>query len=222
MRKPCAAAVLLSICLAPLGVAGSPANPPAPAASQAEPADQSTSAVQVSPAEPAAVPPDQQATREQLTKLFEVMRLRQQMNMQLGMVSSAMQQSMRQGFRQAMAQVPNADRLTSGQQAKLEDIMSGYMKKAVSVYPAEEAIEDAAAVYQRHMSRSDVDAYIAFYGSPAGQHLLDAQPVIMKEFMPIILKKVEDRSKALQSGLMQDIANFVKAQTPQSAPPVGK
>lgn len=222
MRKTCAAAVLSVVCLAPLGVAQPQSNPTAPSASQTEPADQPTSAVQASPAEPSVVPPDQQATREQLTKLFEVMRLRQQMNLQLGVVSSAMQQSMRQGFQEAVAQVPNAERLTPGQQAKLEDILSGYMKKAVSVYPAEEAVDDAAAVYQRHMSRSDVDAYIAFYSSPPGQHLLDGQPVIMREFMPIILKKVEDRSKALQAGLMQDIANFVKAQTPQSAPAPGK
>ena len=222
MRKTYAAAILLTICLVPLAVAQSPANPTEPAVSQAAPADQSSSAVQVGSAESSVVPPDQQATREQLTKLFEVLRLRAQMTQYTGLMSSAMQQSMRQGVRQATAQVPNAKRLTPEQQAKLENILARYMKKVMNVYPADEAVDDAIGVYQRHMSRSDVDAYIAFYSSAPGQHFLDAQPVIMKEFMPVVLNKVQERSKALQTGLTQDIANFIKAQRPESAVPAAK
>lgn len=222
MRTTCAAAVLLSVCLVPFAVAQSQADSTAPADSQTAPVDQSTSAVQAGFTGPSVVPTDQQATRAQLTKLFEVLRLRQQMTQYTSLMSSTMQQSMRQGMRQAMSQVPNAQRLTPGQQTKLEDIFTDYMKKVVTVYSADEAVEDATAVYQRHMSRSDVEAYIAFYSSPPGQRFLDAQPVIMKEFMPIVLNKVEERSKALQTGLMQDIANFVRTQRPQSAKPVAK
>lgn len=215
MRRNYAIAALLAICLAPLAPAQSSAGRTAPTA-EAGQRSQGIDAAQ------AVVPPDQQATREQLTKLFEVLRVRKQMAQYMGMMSSMMQQSMRQGMQQAMTQVPDAQQLTPAQQAKLEDIFAGYTKKTMSIYTADEAVEDAAAVYQRHMSRSDVDAYIAFYSSPPGQRFLDVQPVILKEFTPIVLNKVEERSKALQTGLMQDIANFVKAQKPQSTEPAAK
>lgn len=222
MRQTSAAAVLLMVFLTPLAVAQSQADATAPADSQAALVDQSTSAAQAGFTDASVVPPDQRATRAQLTRLFVVLRLRQQMTQYTSMMSSTMQQSMRLGIRQAMSQVPDAQRLTPEQQTKLEDIFAGYMKKVVTVYSADEAVEDATAVYQRHMSRSDVEAYITFYSSPPGQRFLDAQPVIMKEFMPIVLNKVKERSKALQTGLMQDIANFVKTQRPQSAEPAAK
>ncbi len=63
--------------------------------------------------------------------------------------------------------------------------MGKYIQKAMTIYSAEDMIEDMTAVYQRHLTGADVDAMIAFYSSPAGQHLLDAQPSIMKEYMPI-------------------------------------
>lgn len=192
----------LGLLLAPFALAQSQ---PASSAPEAQQSDAS-----------AAVPPEQQATREQLAKLFELMRMRQQMNQLIGMMSSAMEQSIHQGMQQALVQVPSAQQLTPEQQSKLDDILHRYMQKAMTVYTADEMIEDATAVYQRHLSRSDVDAYIAFYSSTPGQHFLDAQPVIMKEYMPIVMNKEQERSKALETEMLQEITDFVKSQAPKS------
>ncbi|HEV2136663.1 MAG TPA: DUF2059 domain-containing protein [Terracidiphilus sp.] len=202
MKTTYSAIAALALVLAPFALAQ---LQPASSAPEAQQSDAST-----------AVPPEQQATREQLAKLFELMRMRQQMNQLIGMMSSAMEQSIHQGMEQAMTQVPSAQQLTPEQQSKLDDILHRYMQKAMTVYTADEMIEDATAVYQRHLSRSDVDAYIAFYSSTPGQHFLDAQPVIMKEYMPIVMNKEQERSKALETEMMQEIADFVKSQAPKS------
>lgn len=206
MKKFYAAVALASLSLMPLALAQSPA---APSASTTQ-----------TPA--AVVPADQQATREQLEKLFEVMRLRQQFNQLMTMMPRAVEQGIHEEMQQAITEMPSAQQLTAAQQAQLTAIMDKYMKKAMELYPADEMMQDAIGVYQRHMSRSDVNAYIAFYKSPPGQRLLDAQPVIMKEYMPIVMAKAQDRSKALYAEMMQDIVNFTKAQAPQSSPAPAK
>src|SRR6185312_10111232 len=205
MRQIHAAAALLAISLAPFARAQSPAAP-------------ATQADQMASAEQAVVPPDQQATREQLTKLFEAMRLRKQFDSMTKTMPAIVERQVHEEMAQMTAATTGGKQLSPQQQTALDKLTAKYLQKATSLYPAEEMIEDAMAIYQRHMSRSDADAYIAFYSSPPGQHLLDAQPVIMKEYMPVVTGKVQVRTKELYAEMAQDIHEFTKSQEPQAAP----
>ena len=174
-----AAAIGISLVLIPLAaVAQGPADQPA-----------SVSAAAV-------IPPDQQPTKEQLAKLFELMRLHQQVQSVLTMTQSMMQQQLSAQTKERAGQL-GGDSLTSDQQAAIAKIADKYMQKAFNILTIDELLDDMTAIYQRHISRSDVDALIAFYSTPAGQHLLDAQPAILKEYMPVIMQRVQERSKAL-------------------------
>lgn len=213
MRLIHAAAALLSICLVPLAMAQSPAGQTTQGAGA--PADE---AAQAADAAQAVVPPDQQATREQLAKLFEVMRLRQQIDSMTKMMPAIIEQQVHAQMAGMEAAIPGGKPLSARQQAALDKLSAKYLQKATSLYPSEEMIKDAMTVYQRHMSRSDAEAYIAFYSSPPGQHLLDAQPVIMKEYMPVVSGKVQTRTKELYAEMAQDLHEFMKSQEPQPAP----
>ena len=206
MRQIHAAAALLAISLAPLARAQSPAGQTSPQP-QAAPAT----------AAQAVVPPGQQATREQLTRLFQAMRLRQQFDSMTRMMPSIVERQVHDEMAQ-MTATSGGKQISPQQQAALDKLTAKYLQKANSLYPAEEMIDDAMAVYQRHMSRSDADAYIAFYNSPPGQHLLDAQPVIMREYMPVVTGKVQARTKELYAEMAQDIHDFTKSQEPKAAP----
>jgi hypothetical protein len=214
MRQIHAAAALLAISLAPLARAQSPAGQ-ALSQSQAAPA---TQADQMASAAQAVVPPDQQATREQLTKLFEAMRLRKQFDSMTKTMPAIVERQVHEEMAQMTAATTGGKQLSPQQQTALDKLTAKYLQKATSLYPAEEMFEDAMAIYQRHMSRSDADAYIAFYSSPPGQHLLDAQPVIMKEYMPVVTGKVQARTRELYAEMAQDIHEFTKSQEPQAAP----
>jgi hypothetical protein len=161
---------------------------------------------------------DQQATKEQLGRLFAAMRLRQQFDNMMKAMPQMVEQQVRAQMQEQLANTPDAKKLTPEQQAALEKLMDKYMDKAKSIYPVDEMIDDAGTIYQRHMSRSDVDAYIAFYGSPPGQRLLDAQPVILKEYVPMAMHRVQERSRALDAEMAVDIQKFVASQTPAKAP----
>jgi hypothetical protein len=195
----------LGMALSPFALAQSPAAPLAPAS-------------QAPAAAAAVVPADQQATREQLAKLFEVMRLRQQFDSMTKMMPAIVQQEVHQQMEQLAAAIPNGKQLSPEQKAAFDKITDKYLQKANKLYPTDEMVNDAMTIYQHHMSRSDVDAYIAFYSSTAGQHLLDAQPVIMKEYMPVVSDKVQSRTKELYAELAQDMEDFIKAQAPPTKP----
>jgi len=154
---------------------------------------------------PRVISPGDQPDKEQLQKLFDVMRIKQQMDTMMSSMSTMMQQQISQQIK-SMA----GDSLPADKQAELDKIMHKYMERAMTLYPVTEMIGDMTAIYQKHMSKEDVDAYITFYNSPAGQHLLDEQPVIMKEYLPIVSQRMQERSKTLNEDMMKDLEQLAK------------
>ena len=101
--------------------------------------------------------------------------------------------------------------------------MGKYMEKALSIVTIDEMLDDVARpIYERHVSHKDVDAMIAFYSSPAGQHLLDTQPVIMQEYVPLVMKRAQESSEALSQEMMNDIQEIVKLAAAPADKPAAK
>ena len=99
-----------------------------------------------------------------------------------------------QGFRQKL---PNATPEQIQQ-------MQGIVDDVFSEISFDELIDAIVPVYQRHLSKSDIEGILGFYASPAGQKLLREQPAMMRESMELagavqqkrmdsILKKLDDR-----------------------------
>ena len=155
------------------------------------------------------IPSDQQPTAEQLSKLFDVMRIKQQMQSMRQMVPSMVQEQIQAAVKQTEAGLPAGSKLTAEQRERMQAIMSKYVGKSMDLYPADEMLTDMTAIYQRHLSKDDVDGLIVFYSSPAGQHLLNAQPVIAQEFMPLVMSKVAQRSQVMKKEMMKEMGEVV-------------
>jgi hypothetical protein len=160
------------------------------------------------------IPSDQQPTTEQLSKLFDVMRIRKQMQSMRQMVPSMVQQQIKEAMNETESRLPTGTRLTSSQRSAMENIMNKYVGKSMDLYPADEMLTDMTAIYQRHLSKDDVDGLIAFYSSQAGQHLLDAQPVIAQEFMPVVMSKVAERSQVMKKEMMKEMGDVAAPAKP--------
>lgn len=173
---------------------------------------QSTRAQQTTPDQPTAtvIPADQQATTEQIDKMIEVLRVRKQLETMLGMMPRVIEQSFEGQVRSMNAKLPAGKRLTAQDQAALQKVMSKYMQEALDVYPIDEMIADAVPVYQRHITKSDADAVIAFYSSPAGQRLLDGIPAITQEYMGIVMSHMQTRSKHLTEQMVAEMEQVVR------------
>jgi len=191
-------------------------------AQSVQPTVQAGSAAQTEQAPAGVIPPDQQPTKEQLAKLFDAMRLREQMQSMRQIVPGMVQQQIKSAMQQTETNLPAGTTLTPEQREGMEKVMSKYVGKAMDLYPADEMQTDMIGIYQRHLSRDDVDGMIAFYSSPAGQHLLDAQPVIVQEYMPLVMAKVTERSQAMTKEMMKEMAEFAPAKQAAPTKPAAK
>jgi hypothetical protein len=144
------------------------------------------------------IAPADRPSKEQLVRLFEVMRIRSQMDEMLKMVPAALQQQLQNEEENVEPNHPvGAGELTPEQKAAEQKVTQKYIELSTSLYPTDEMVNDMVEVYQRHLSRADVDGIIAFYRSTPGQHILDAQPLMAKEVMPAVTRKLESRNKEL-------------------------
>jgi len=152
-----------------------------------------------------AIPVEDQATPEQVERLFQVMRVRQQTELAIKQMSAMMQQQVAQGMKSGESDLPADKKPTPGQSAARQELMAKFMDRAMHMYTVDEMLADMTPIYQRHISKQDVEAFIAFFGSSSGQHLLDQQPLIAKEYMPVVMSRVQEKTKALTDELKKDL-----------------
>ena len=170
----------------------------------------------------AAVPADQQPTKEQLTKLFELMRIKQQISSMTKMMPALMRQQMQAHVKEIQKNHPELAAMTEEQQQASMNVESKFMEKVVDLYTSDEMIADMEGIYQKHLTRSDVDGIIAFYSSPAGQHMLDMAPVIMQEYMPLMMQRTQERIKPLIEEMSKEMESIAKPRTPVADKPTAK
>ena len=154
----------------------------------------------------ATIPEDQQATKEQLARLFEVMRIKQQLAASTRTMPALVQQQFQEQLQQMQKDNPQLASLTEEQQQAMKALMGKFMERAMTLYGSDEMIADMTSLYQKHLSRTDADATIAFYSTPAGQHLLDMLPAIMQEFMPTVMQKTQGRITPLILEMTKEMA----------------
>jgi tRNA pseudouridine-54 N-methylase len=162
------------------------------------------------------VPPDQQASSAQVTKMLQLMHPHGQMELLMKAMPLPMSTIMRQQFQlQVSLKTQNRpDALTPEQQAALLALRSKYEEKELSLYSTEGMIADMSPIYQRHMTQTDVEAYIALYSSPAGERMVDVQPVIEKELMPVLMRHMLAAQKELTDQMKKDIDACISSNAP--------
>jgi hypothetical protein len=116
---------------------------------------------------------DAPATREDISKLFDTMKIHEQMRL---VMDSVLTQQRAMVHEELKKRSPN---VSSDELKHLDQFMSDLVKQM----PINELLDDMIPVYQKHLSRSDVDAMDAFYASPTGQKLLREMPAMTAEAM---------------------------------------
>jgi hypothetical protein len=139
--------------------------------SVAEAAAQSRAAADAKKA--AAEPP----SREQVLKLFDVMQITQSIDT---MISASKQQSMDMADQMISERMPN---MTQQQKQQFHGMVEDVMREALGPEALKEMLAATVPVYQKHLTKGDLDAMMAFYSSPVGQKILHEQPAMVKESM---------------------------------------
>ena len=194
---------------------------PCAAFAQAPAAQPSTAPAAVM-AEPSGLPADQQPTKEQLIKLFELMRVRDQLATVTKMMPALVQQQMKAHMQQMRKDHPEMALMSEEKQQAAGMVMDKFMARVFDIYTPDEMISDMAGIYQKHLSRSDVDGMIAFYSTPAGQHMVAMTPVIMQEYMPLVMQRMQERMKPLTDEMSKEMEQIAKPAAPSADKPATK
>jgi hypothetical protein len=101
----------------------------------------------------------------------------------------------------------NKDRLPVDCEARINKIFDNMMKEM----PFDEMMQAMVPAFQKHFTKGDMDALIAFYSAPTGQKVLKELPAVMAEGMqamtPIMRKsidKITDRAQQEIADMMKD------------------
>lgn len=138
------------------------------------------------------------ASREDVLKLFDVMQNREQVRRTMESMVSQSQALMRQQIKE------RNPKITDEELAELDQEAEEMWKN----FPVDQMLEDTVPIYQKHLTKTDVDAMISFYSSPTGQKLLREMPAIMSEGMQAMYPDIQKHMDAA----MQRIEEKAKKQ----------
>jgi hypothetical protein len=136
------------------------------------------------------------------------MRVKQQMSSMTRTMPAIVQQQFQQQLDQMKKEYPQMASLSEEHKQAMSKVMGSFMERAMTLYSTDEVISDVTALYQKHLSRPDVEATIVFYSSPAGQHVLDMVPAVMQELLPAVMQKMQDRMKPLIMEMTKQMAEI--------------
>jgi hypothetical protein len=190
-RSKFIAVLTIALTAAPFAIAQAPAGDAADAQAKA-----------------AIVPADQQPTSSQLDRLFDVMRIKEQMASMTKMMPQLIQQQMAQEVEELQKDHPELAKLTPAQKEAAAKVVGKYMGQAMGLFTSDEVIAEMKTIYQRHLTGNDVENLITFYGSSSGQHMLDIVPVVMQEFVPTFTQKLQGKMRPLLAEMAKELAEI--------------
>jgi len=136
-------------------------------------------------------------SKDEVLRFMDLMQLHARMEQLMEGMKKSMKTGAEAGFK---LKIPAA---TPEQLAKLNSVTEAVFKD----FPIDEIIDAIVPIYQKHLSKSDLDAVIAFYSSPVGQKLLKEQPAMMAEGMQagqdIMLRKLPEMQERLKTKVAQ-------------------
>lgn len=101
------------------------------------------------------------------------------------------------------------DKLPADCEERINKMLEGMTKEL----PFDEMMEAMVPAYQKHFTKGDMDALIAFYSAPTGQKVLRELPAVtaegMEAMMPIMRKSVDKMTERAE----QEVAQMMKKST---------
>jgi len=137
-------------------------------------------------------PADAPASKEDIEKYLQVTHSRELVTKMMDAMTKPMHQMIHEQY------LKDKDRLP----ANLESRMNKLIDEQFKNIPWDAIFESMVPVYEKHLTKGDVDALVAFYSSPVGQKMLKEMPAItaeaMQNMMPLLRKNMEGMEQRVQ------------------------
>lgn len=143
-------------------------------------------------------------SREDVLKFLDVLRVKPQLTQYFEGVAKQAKLGAEDGFKQ---KVPDA---TPQQLAEVDRFAETLFKGM----PVDEMVDAMVPIYQKHLTKEDIDVILAFYASPVGQKLQREQPAMMQEGMQVGGEIGRKRMAAMMQQMDEFITKMAQKQTP--------
>ncbi len=178
-------------------------------AQQAPPAQAAPQAQSAQPAQSSG--PDSPATKEDVEAYLQVIDSHEMMTKMLDAMSAPIHQMVHQEY------LRNKDKLPADFEARQDKEIDDLMKNM----PFDEMYQAMVPSYQKHLTKGDLQAIVAFYTSPAGQKLLNEMPAIMSDAMQDVMPIIQRYVDTVTARMRQEIQVALKQgpNPPANTPP---
>ena len=149
---------------------------------------------------------DTPATKEDIEKYFEVVHSRETVDKMMDAMLKPMHQMMHEEY------LKDKDKLPDDFEQRMNKRMDDMMKNM----PFDEMMQAMIPAYQKHFTKGDLDALLAFYSSPTGQKLQRELPTIMAESMQSMIPIMRKYVDKMQNELQQETAELMKQSAKKS------
>jgi hypothetical protein len=137
--------------------------------------------------QPALAPGDTPAAKEDIQHLFEVMQIHQQMRQVMDAMMKQQSAMIHETLKKRYPQT-SADKI-----AQADRLIADTMKDM----PMDAILDDMIPIYQRHFSKTDIDAMSTFYASPTGQKMMRELPALTSESMQASYARMQKQMDAM-------------------------
>lgn len=155
--------------------------------------------------------PPGHASEAQVRQLFKVMHVEA---MQHQVMQGVVQQLPKLANDTLAAQIPNA---TAKDAEFTSTVVQDELKKFADPKITQQMLDAMVPVYMRNISSADIQNMIAFYGSPTGQRVLEAMPIMSQQAMAKMMPVLQAQMKQLIDDQTARIEAYA-AQQKKSAP----
>jgi uncharacterized protein len=130
---------------------------------------------------------DDPASKQDIQKLFEVMQIHQQMRQVMDAMmkqqTAMIDETLKKRYPQTSAEkIARANRMIA---------------ETVKDMPMDAMLDDMIPIYQRHFSKTDIDAMSTFYASPTGQKMMREMPALTSESMQASYARMQKQMDVL-------------------------
>jgi hypothetical protein len=143
---------------------------------------------------------DVPATKADIDRYLEVTHAREMMKNMMAVTTKQMHDMVHNQISKDAANLPS----------DFEPRMNKMMDDMLRDFPMNEMLDAMIPVYQKHWTKGDVDAMVAFYSTPTGQKILKDLPTIMSEAVQAAAPIMQKRMDVMMERVQQEVAQVKK------------
>lgn len=147
---------------------------------------------------------DAPATKEDVQRYLEVMHSHEMMKQTVDAMLKPMHQMFHEQF------IKDKDKLPPDFEARMGKMMDDSLKS----FPWDEIMQSMVPVYQKHLTKGDIDSIVGFYSTPTGQKMLHEMPAMIAEAMQAMLPLIRSHMDAMREHMQREVAQMMKEYKP--------